>query len=537
MKTFRTTALITASCLLAATLAACGANSGDDASPTGAATGAPSADTAITVGIATVDHLTPGNQETAYDVLLPLFAPLVTVDQNGNTSLVQAESIESPDGLTWTVKLRDGWTFHNGEKVTADTYINAWNHAAYGPNAWINNFELAPIAGYAEMQGEAPAAETLSGLKKVDETTFTIELTAADRQFPLQLSDAQTAFYPMPAAAFEDLEAYDVNPIGNGPFQMAAAWDPASQGDIVLEAYPGYAGDKPAISQINYKIYLDIATAYTDALAGTLDVANVAGSKTAVAKEDFGDRFKPLDAPSVDWLGFNPDDPRFDDIRVRQAFSMAIDRSAVNDAIFSGSQVPATSLTSPNMPGNPDGICGQYCEFHPDEAKELLAAAGGVEGAVEILFVGGWGQEDMFEAFAAQLSQNLGIEAVATPSTDFADFQARRDAGQYALLRGHWGALYASQQNTLRAAFTADGLGYDATHYSNPEVDALINAADSAPTLEAAAEGYVKVQERILADFPTIPTFANRFLWVTSERIDSMPSTQGSPFYAQITLK
>ncbi|MDR2379085.1 MAG: ABC transporter substrate-binding protein [Bifidobacteriaceae bacterium] len=536
MKTNRTTAVMSASCALALTLAlaACGGGGGDPA-PTGS--GTPSADSAITVGIATVDHLTPGNQETAYDVLLPLFAPLVSIDETGQVSYVQAESIDSSDGITWTVKLRDGWTFHNGEKVTADSYINAWNHAAYGPNAWINNFELAPIAGYAEMQGEAPAAEALSGLSKVDDTTFTVELSVADRQFPLQLSDAQTAFYPMPAAAFEDLDAYDVNPIGNGPFQMTEPWDVAGQGDIVLAAYPDYAGDKPAISQINYKIYIDIATAYTDALAGTLDVANVAGSKTAVAREDFGDRFMPLDAPSVDWLGFNPDDPRFDDIRVRQALSMAIDREAVNDAIFSGSQVPATSLTSPNMPGNPDGICGEYCEFHPDQAKELLAQAGGLEGSVEVLFVGGWGQEDMFEALATQLSQNLGIEAVATPSTDFADFQARRDAGQYSLLRGHWGALYASQQNTLRAAFTADGLGNNATFYSNPEVDALINEADSAPTLEAAYEGYVKVQERILADFPTIPTFANRFLWVTSERIDTMPSTQGSPFYARITLK
>ncbi|MDR2381980.1 MAG: ABC transporter substrate-binding protein [Bifidobacteriaceae bacterium] len=533
MKTIRTTAVMSASCVLALALAACGGS--DDPGPTGTAGG--TGDSAITVGIATVDHLTPGNHETAYDVLLPIFAPLVSVDETGTVSYVQAESIESPDGITWTVKLRDGWTFHNGEKVTSDTYIDAWNYTAYGPNAWINNFELAPIVGYAEMQGEAPAAKTLSGLKKVDDTTFTVELTVADRQFPLQLSDAQTAFYPMPAAAYEDLDAYDVNPIGNGPFQMAAVWDAPGQGDIVLTAYPDYAGDKPAISQITYKPYIDIATAYTDALAGTLDVANVAGSKTAVAREDFGDRFKPLDAPSVDWFGFNPDDPRFADIRVRQAFSMAIDRSAINDAIFSGSQVPATSLTSPNMPGNPEGICGKYCEFHPDEAKELLAEAGGLEGTVDILFVGGWGQEDMFEAFAAQLSQNLGISAIATPSTDFADFQARRDAGDYGLLRGHWGALYASQQNTLRAAFTADGLGYNATYYSNPEVDALINAADSAPTLEEAYAGYVKVQERILEDFPTIPTFANRFLWVTSERIDKVPSTQGSPFFARITLK
>jgi ABC-type transport system substrate-binding protein len=517
-------------------LTGCGGDTPSE-DPTATGGGVPAPDSSIVVATGKVDHLTPGNHYSAYEVVLSLFSPLTTLTEDEQLEYLQAESIESPDGITWTIKLRDGWTFHNGEPVTADSYIDSWNYLAYGPNAWVNSGQLRGIVGFDEMQGEDPAAETLSGLTKVDDLTFTVELKVADRQFPFQLSDGQTGLYPLPKAAFDDLEAYDKFPVGNGPFKMTEVWATDTQ-DIVVEAYDAYTGPKPSLTAITFRPYIDTNTAYTDALAGTVDIAAVAGGKTAIAKQEFGDRLFALDAPGVDLLGFNPTDPRFADVRIRQAFSMAIDREVINQAIFSGSQIPAASLTASTMPGSPEGVCGDYCEFDPAAAKALLAEAGGVEGQVTVLFVGGWGQEDLFEAYANQLRQNLELDVVATPATDYAEFQQLMIDGEYSLNRARWGALYPSQQDTLHSLYTAAGDGNFATGgYHSDDVDALLAVADAAPTLEESFVGYRAVQERILEDFPVIPTFGNRYLWATSERIGKLPSAAGSVYFARVELK
>jgi ABC-type transport system substrate-binding protein len=242
-----------------------------------------------------------------------------------------------------------------------------------------------------------------------------------------------------------------------------------------------------------------------------------------------------LDAPGVDFLGFNPNDERFADVRVRQAFSMAIDREAINEAIYSGSQIPATSLTALTMPGSPEGVCGRFCEFDPAGAPALLDDAGGVEGSIEILFPGGWGLEDIFEAYANQLRQNLDVTAL--PATDWAEFTEKIDNGDYGLNRGRWGALCPSQQDTLHSLHTATGDGNFATGgYSNAGVDAPLADTDAAPTMEDSYEGYRTVQERILEDFPVIPTFGNRYLYVNSDKIADLHSAAGSIRFAYVEL-
>ncbi|MDR0431991.1 MAG: ABC transporter substrate-binding protein [Bifidobacteriaceae bacterium] len=508
-------------------LAGCGSSGNDAAAPEGS----------VTVAVQELDHLTPGNHYTSYEVVLTLFSPLTGLTEEGDLDLIQAESVESDDAVNWTIKLREGWKFHNGEPVTAESYVKAWNYLAYGPNAWVNAGQLRNVVGYDEvhpLEGD-PTATELSGLKVVDDTTFTVELKGPDRQFPFQLSDGQTGLYPMPEAAWEDLEAFDKMPIGNGPFMMTEPW--VQDEEIVLSAFGDYQGPAPTLSEITFRTYIDTDTAYTDALAGEVDIATVAATKAEQAKTDFGERMFAFDAPGVDLLGFNPDDERFADVRVRQAFSMALDREAINQAIYAGSQIPSTSLTAPSMPGSPEGVCGEYCEFDPDGAKALLAEAGGLEGPVEILFPGGWGYEDFFEACANQLRQNLELDVTAVPATDWAEFTERLEQGDFGLNRGRWGALYPSQQDTLHALYTASGDGTLSTGgYSNPEVDSLLDAADAAPSLEESFEGYRAVQERILEDFPAIPTFANRYLFVASDKVKDLHAAAGSVRYAYVEL-
>lgn len=522
--------LAAASAVVALTLTGCSAGSTDD-----------SADTSdpIRFAVEQPDSMIPGNQFSSYVILESIFAPLTQVDEDGEVSFVAAESVESDDALTWTITLRDGWTFHDGEPVTAQDYVDTWNYAAFGPNAWVNGPQLANVAGYADLnpaEGE-PAATELSGLSVVDDRTFTVELSAPDRQYPLQLGIGQTGLCPLPSEALDDLEAWEQAPIGNGPFELADGWSESDPIEAV--AYGDYAGDAPTLDAVTFVPYLDTATAYTDALAGDIDIAAIAPGQAVQARNDFGDNVYELDAPGVDFLGFTLSDPRFSDVRVRHAISMAIDREAINDAVFGGSQVPASSLTAPSMPGDPEGVCGEYCEFDPDAAKALLEEAGGFDGEMKVHFVANWGQEDYFEAIANQLRQNLGIEAVvASPSADFAAFtELVQNATTDGPFRARWGALYPSQQNTLTAVFTATGEGnFGAGGYSSPEVDELLRQANAADTLEESLAGYVAAQERILQDFPTVPMFGNRYLYVTSDRIAELHTNAGAVDTANIAV-
>ncbi|MGO1775846.1 MAG: peptide ABC transporter substrate-binding protein [Agrococcus casei] len=522
---------IAAAALVALTVSGCSAGGGDtDDDTTG------ELDT-IRVAVEEPDRLMPGNHFASYEVLQSTFTALTAVNEDGELQYLQAESVESDDATNWTITLKDGWTFHDGTPVTSDSYVDAWNYAAYGPNAWVNGGQLKNIVGYDEMNEEGSEVTELEGLEVVDDTTFTVELQNADRQYPFQLTLGQTALYPMPASAWDNLEAYEMKPIGNGPFMFESEWQPNTE--INLVQYDQYQGDEPTVGGLTFVPYLDTTVAYTDALAGTIDIVGLGANQAQQAEADFGDRFHALDAPGVDFLGFPLDDPRFEDVRIRQAISMAIDRDAINEAIFNGSQIPATSLTAPSMPGDPAGICGEFCEFNPDRAKELLAEAGGFDGTMELLFVGGWQQDDLFQAYANQLRENLGLdEVIATPTSDYAAFTERVEQGELdGPYRARWGALYPSVQDTLHSVYTSHGDGNaGAGNYSSEEVDALLAEADAAETLEESYAGYEAAQERILQDFPTIPTFANRYLFVTSERIAMLPSVAGVVLYGQVEI-
>ena len=200
--------------------------------------------------IAEPEHLTPStsNESEGIAVLRALFKGLVDYDVRTSEPRNQvADSIVSDDGGTnWTITLKDGWTFHDGTPVTANSFVDAWNFTAYGPNGQQNNSFLANIAGYSEVSPDEgdPTAEALSGLAVVDDLTFTVELSAADAQFPVQLG--YMAYAPLPQAFFdggttaeERVAAFDNAPIGNGPFMMDGVWEHNVQ--IATAYYPDYA--------------------------------------------------------------------------------------------------------------------------------------------------------------------------------------------------------------------------------------------------------------------------------------------------------
>ena len=164
----------------------------------------------------------------------------------------------------------------------AASFVDAWNYTAYSPNAQGGSCYLRRIAGYADLQGPVdattgeptgdPAAEEMSGLAVVDDLTFTVTLTAPFAQWPAVVG--YNPFYPLPQAFFDDPEAFGAQPIGNGPFQAEEEFVPG-QG-ITLTRYDDYAGENAAqADSVEYRVYADVDTAYTDVQDGNLDIVDV----------------------------------------------------------------------------------------------------------------------------------------------------------------------------------------------------------------------------------------------------------------------
>lgn len=461
--------------------------------------------------------LVPGGtvEEYGTQVVEALWTGLVEYTADGEVSWTGvAESVESDDRVTWTVRLRDGWTFHDGTPVTATSFVDAWNHTAYSPNASAGSYFLAGIEGYDDLQapvddaGEPagePAATAMSGLEVVDDTTFSVTLTAPFAQFPLTLG--YNPFLPLPESFFADPETFGRRPVGNGPFRADGEFVPGE--GMTVRAYDGYAGEQAAsVDAVEFRVYGDLGTAYTDALAGAVDVVpRVPADASATAEQEFAGRYVESPSAGFTYLGLPLYEERYADPRVRQALSLAVDREAIAEEIFAGSRRPADSLVPPVVDGHRDGACG-FCELDVDRANALLDAAGFDRGTpIELWFNAGGGNEAWMEAVGNQLRAHLGVEFVlrgdlAPP--EYGPLLGSR--GMTGPFRMGWSMDYPSPQNFLEPIHSAEA-GANFSGYRSPAFDALVAQGNAAATNEQALGFYQRAEDVVLADLPVIPLF------------------------------
>ncbi|TYP86780.1 peptide ABC transporter substrate-binding protein [Blastococcus xanthinilyticus] len=514
MKLSKRNSGVVATAIAAALLmTACG---GDDGGDSGDAAAADGGSYSIYIG-EPENPLVPGNttETEGGQVVDALWTGLVEYDNETNEPVYTgvAESIESDDQQTWTVTLNDGWTFHDGTPVTAQSFVDAWNYTAYSPNAQGNSYFFSNIVGYGDLQapetGGEPAAQEMSGLRVIDDQTFEVELAAPYAQWPA--TTGYTAFYPLPEAFYEDTEGFGEQPIGNGPFMADEALTPG-QG-ITLTRFDEYGGEQPAnAEQVEFRIYTELGTAYTDLQGGSVDIVDtLPPDAIASAEQEFGERFIETPQGDITSLGFPTYDERFADPNVRKAFSMAIDRQAISDAIFNGTRTPAQSYISPVVPGHREDAC-EACELNVDEANALLDEAGfDRTQPVDLWFNAGGGHEEWMQAIGNQIRQNLGVEYQLRGDLQFAEYLPLQDAqGMTGPFRSGWIMDYPVAENFLGPLYSTAALppaGSNVTFYSNPEFDAALAEGNAAATEDESVAAYQAAEDILIEDLPAAPLF------------------------------
>ena len=527
--------------LAAATMALAGCAGGNNSGDGGGAGGEADPDAIITTnGSEPEKPLIPTNTNEVGGgkILDEIFAGLVYYDAEGKPVNDMAEEITTDDPQHLTVKLKEDQTFTDGEEVTADNFIKAWNEGAKASNAHVSSYFFEDIEGFSY-----DADQDLTGLEQVDDYTFTIALNKPASDFALRLG--YSAFYPLPDAAFEDIEAFGENPIGNGPYMLAedGAWQHDVKIDLVRnDEYQGGRQAKNGGLTINF--YATEEAAYADLQGNQVDVIDtIPTNSLATFQDELGDR--AVNQPSALFQSFTIGQflPHFEGeegVLRRQALSMSINREEITDKIFSGTRTPASDFTSPVIAGWSDAVPGvENLEYNPEKAKELWAEADAIspwEGEFQIAYNSDGGHQAWVDAATNSIKNNLGIDAsgVAYPTLSVIREQINARTIETAARSG-WQADYPGLYNFLGPLY-ATNAGSNDGDYSNPEFDEMLKEGISNPDPDAQNATFTEAQSILLNDLPAIPLWYENVVGGYSENVQDVTFGWNSvPLYYEIT--
>ncbi|GHH21313.1 peptide ABC transporter substrate-binding protein [Streptomyces rubradiris] len=457
-----------------------------------------------------------------------------------------ARSIETRDSRTFTVRLKNGWIFSNGEKVTARSFVDAWNYGASLRNNQKNAYFFGYIDGYDEVhpQSGRQRADTLSGLKVVDDHTFTVRLNQKFSGFPDTLGYA--AFAPLPRAFFTDHAAWVRKPVGNGPYTIESYTKGAQ---MYLKKWDGYPGpDKARNDGVTLLVYTDSNTAYTDLLAGNLDLADdIPAAQLKNVKSDLGERYLNTPAGIIQTLAF----PYYDEAwsrpgaeKVRTGLSMAINRRQITDTIFRGTRTPATDWTSPVLGaagGYKKGLCGRACAYDPGRARELIEEGGGIPGGrLTVTYNADSGSHRQWvDAVCNSINNALGDDraCVGNPVGTFADF--RNQLGGHRMtgpFRAGWQMDYPLIQNFLQPLYYTGASSNDGA-WSNEEFDRLVDRANAETDPARSVALFQRAEEVVRDHMAAIPLWYQNGNAGYSERLSHVALNPFSvPVYNEIRV-
>ncbi|GAB3283960.1 peptide ABC transporter substrate-binding protein [Parasphingorhabdus pacifica] len=470
------------------------------------------------------------------NVVDAMFTGLVGYDEKNEVYNEVAESIETTDNKVYTITLKPDWTFHDGSPVTSESFVRAWNYAAYAPNGQSTASFFEHIEGYDQVNPDdpdgdsgpqeppEPSAEKLSGLEVVDEHTFKVTLDAPFATFPTTLG--YPAFSPMPNTFFEDQEGFEQHPIGNGPFKFESRTPNTS---IELARNDEYAGvNKPSVEGVEFRIYTELETAYQDLVSGNLDFVDqmppsaMAGDKW---KADLGDRAIEKQILSNNALQLPLYQEKYQDPKVRHALSMAINREQITETVFQGGYTPAKGwIPQDAIPGYEGAACGQWCEFDPAKAKQLLGETG-FEGPIVISSNSDGGHKEWIEAVCGQFKNNLGVDCVYNPIPTFAEFLKTHETnGHEGPFRFGWVGDYPAAETFLGKIYRT-GASSNYMTYSSPAFDEAMNKADRAASVEEGNKLYNEAAKVLAEDMPSIPLWDQKAVVGHSERLKNVHVT------------
>lgn len=449
-----------------------------------------------------------------FHMTLQMFEGLTRLDEDNRPQPAIAERWEvSADQKEYTFYLRKDAKWSNGDPVTAHDFEFAWKRAVDPEMAadYCYMFDLieGAIAAYS---GEGSVDDM--GVTAVDDYTLKVKLVSGAPYF-LDLTAFPT-YYPLHRPTVQaDNEGWHLSPdtmIVNGPFKPVK-WEQGRLEYVPNEHY--WDADKVKLDRLVFTMVEDINTELTMFETGEVDMTHtVPGAEIPRLKEERPDELHIFPYLGTYYYIFNCEVKPFDDVRVRKALTMAIDRKAIVEEVTQGGEMPAYAFVPPGIADVAEGsdfreVGGDFIKEDLEEARRLLAEAGYPNGEgfppFEILYNTHEQHKIIAEAIMEMWQKNLGITGVTLTNQEWGVYLTSRDQGDFHVARAGWIGDYVEANSFLDMWRT--GSGNNNSNWGDARYDEIINQliylsdpADRIPLLH-------EQEEILMRDMPVMPIY------------------------------
>jgi len=443
-------------------------------------------------------------------ILRDLYEGLVVQDPKAEIIPGVAESwTVSDDQLVYTFKLRPDAVWSNGDPVTAEDFVFSLRRIQDPETAAQYANVLYPIKG-AEAANKGEAATDQMGVKAIDEHTLEITLENPTPYF-LELLTHQTGL-PVHRASVEQFGAEFVKPgnmISNGAYTLLES---VPNDHITLAKNPSFHdAANVKIDKVVYIPFEDRSACVRRFEAGEIQsCSDLPTEQLPQLREKFGDQVNTPPYAGLYYYSFKMDKPPFDNLDVRRALSMAVDRDFLAEDIWANSMLPGYSLVPPGTSNYTEPAEADFAEMdqldREDEAKTLLEGAGFNASnplKVEIRYNTSENHKNTATAIA-DMWKSIGVETTLLNVDGATHYSYLQQKGDYDIARAGWIADYNDPQ-TFLFLLESDNAELNYANYNNPEYDQLMTEAEKTVDLDARAELLKKAEEIAVRDLPYIP--------------------------------
>lgn len=428
----------------------------------------------------------------------------------------------SPDGLTYTFYLRPDAKWSNGDPVTATDFVRSYQRILTPALAAEYAYKFNAVVGAEEYQDGKLKDFSQVGFRAIDARTLEIRLK---HRAPYLLEAMKHyAWFPVHIPTIEKHGGLakrgtawtrEENLVGNGPFVLKS-WRPNQK--IVATRSPTY-WDRATVKldEIHFFPTENLETEERMFRTGQLHKTyELPAAKIDVYQRDFPQSYRSDPYYGSYYFRFNITRKPLDDVRVRRALSISIDRESLVRNVVRGGMQPAYGLTPPT----PKFTARTKLSGEVAEARRLLAEAGYPEGRgfprIELLYNTQDNHRRICEALQEMWRQNLGIE-VGLLNQEWKVYIRSMDLLDYDMARGGWIGDY-NDPNTFYDTFVTGG-GNNRTGWSNARYDQLLRDTGAAPDEAARMELYQQMEEILMRELPIMPVYFYRKIYALSPTV------------------
>lgn len=471
------------------------------------------------------DIQTADVQKTSKDYEVPfnIFDRLVDVEvgTDGNSKIVPslAESWDiSDDGLEYTFHLRQGVKFHNGNDFTAEDVAYTF-HRMLTVEGGVNTEFIDQIKGADELL--AGETDTLEGVEVVDDYTIKVTLKEPFAGFLASISSPGVSIYDSEAteAAGDQFGMDPAVTVGTGPFEFSS-WSFNNQ--LVLTRNEDYWKGASGLPGVVIKIIPDTETQSMMFESGELDILDLDYAADSADRFTETYPYQIVQGPRVGIVYFtmNFNKEPFQDVRVRKAVQMSIDRQAILDALYGGRGQVEQGIFPHGLIGfNPDQ---EEIKYDPEAAKALLAEAGYADGFDMEIAADSSASDTMtmaLEIVSDQLAE-VGIRA-EIKNYDESTWLETRKSGELGSFMSTWSADYNDPDNFIYTFFgNEEKTRIRSINYPDTEVMERVAKARTIVNEDERLAEYKALEEKLIhEDAAWVPMFSRLHLFAVSKRV------------------